>query len=61
MLTETWFAFLKRKDEDLTGPLMGFERGLWESVANYIINWAIMVLHCFACELRRLGKLSNRN
>ena len=46
MLTETWLSFLKRKGEGLTDPLMGSEGDLWESVANYIINWAIMVLHC---------------
>lgn len=60
MLTETWLSFLKRKDEGLAGQLMGSEGGLWESVANYIVSWAIMVLYCFVCELRSLGKLSNR-
>ena len=38
MLTETWISFWKMKDEDLTGPLMGFKKSLWESVVNYMVN-----------------------
>ena len=41
MLIETWISFWKRNNEDLTGPLMGFKKSLWESLINDMVKWTI--------------------